>query len=90
MEPAIHTGALLLAHETPYARLREGDVIVFRQPDGSLNTHRIVALEPEGAITKGDNAFVPDVFPVTPAMYRYRVRYVFNFFANITRAPAAG
>ncbi|MDR2686755.1 MAG: signal peptidase I [Oscillospiraceae bacterium] len=85
MEPAIRAGALLLARETPFSRLEEGDVIVF-ESGGKLNTHRIVALEYGAAITKGDAALLPDSVPVTPEMYRCRVRKVFNGFARVTRA----
>ena len=84
MEPAIRAGALLLAKETPFHRLEEGDVIVF-EADGRLNTHRIVALEYGAAITKGDAALLPDAVHVTPGMYRCRVRKVFNSFAGITK-----
>ena len=85
MEPAIHAGALLLAKETPFSRLAEGDVIVY-ESCGKLNTHRIIALEYGVAITKGDAALLPDSVPVTPEMYRCKVRKVFNGFAWITRA----
>ena len=82
MEPAIRPGALLLAKETPFSRLAEGDVIVF-ESNGRLNTHRIIALEYGAAITKGDAALLPDSVPVTPEMYRCKVRKVFNGFAGI-------
>jgi len=85
MEPAIRGGALLLAKETPFSRLEEGDVIVY-ECGGNLNTHRIVALEYGAAITKGDAALLPDAVPVTPGMYRCKVRKVFNGFAWITKA----
>ena len=83
MEPAIRAGALLLAKETPFSRLAEGDVIVF-ESNGKLNTHRIIALEYGAAITKGDAALLPDSVPVTPEMYRCRVRKVFNGFAGVS------
>jgi len=82
MEPAIRAGALLLARETPFSRLEEGDVIVF-EAGGKLNTHRIIALEYGAAITKGDAALLPDSVPVTPEMYRCRVCKVFNGFAGV-------
>jgi len=85
MEPAIQGGALLLAKETPFSRLAEGDVIVY-ESCGKLNTHRIIALEYGAAITKGDAALLPDAVPVTPEMYRCKVRKVYNGFARITRA----
>jgi len=85
MEPTIEGGALLLAKETPFHRLAEGDVIVFEY-GGRLNTHRIIALEYGAAITKGDAALLPDSTPVTPEMYRCKVRKVFNGFAWVTRA----
>jgi len=85
MEPTIRDGALLLAKETPFSRLAEGDVIVY-EAGGRLNTHRIIALEYGAALTKGDAALLPDALPVTPEMYRCRVRKVYNGFAWITKA----
>jgi len=86
MEPAIRAGALVLARESPFDRLKEGDVIVFAQPDGSLGTRRVAALRPGSVITKGDRAILPDAAPVTREMYRCRVVKVLNFFSPITRA----
>jgi signal peptidase I len=85
MEPTICAGALLLARETPFHRLEEGDVIVF-EAGGKLATRRVVALEYGAAITKGDAALLPDALPVTPEMYRCKVRKVYNGFAWITKA----
>jgi len=85
MEPAVRQGALLLAKETPFSRLAEGDVIVY-ESGGRLNTHRIIALEYGMAVTKGDAALLPDAVPVTPEMYRCQARKVFNGFAWITKA----
>ena len=85
MEPDIREGALLLAKETPFSRLAEGDVIVY-ETGGGLNTHRVIALEYGAAVTKGDAALLPDAVPVTPEMYRCQVRKVFNSFAGITTA----
>jgi len=85
MEPAIQSGALLLARESPFSRLAEGDVIVY-ESSGKLNTHRVIAFEYGAAITKGDAALLPDATPVTPEMYRCKVRKVFNGFAWVTRA----
>ena len=85
MEPTIRGGALLLAKETPFNRLAEGDVIVY-ESGGRLNTHRIIALEYGAAVTKGDAALLPDSVPVTPEMYRCQVRKVFNGFARVTKA----
>ncbi|MCL2301061.1 MAG: signal peptidase I [Firmicutes bacterium] len=87
MEPEICDGALLLAKETPFRRLEEGDIIVY-DCGGRLNTHRIIALEYGTAITKGDAALLPDSVPVTPEMYRCEVRKVYNGFAWVTKALA--
>ncbi|MCL2495410.1 MAG: signal peptidase I [Oscillospiraceae bacterium] len=84
MEPTIRAGALLLAKEIPFHRLEEGDVIVF-EAGGTLITHRIEALEYGAAVTKGDAVLLPDAVPVTPEMYRCRVRKVFNGFAGISK-----
>jgi len=85
MEPAIRAGALVMTKETPFDRLAEGDVIVFMQADGRLNTHRIIAIEPHGLITKGDRVLLPDAIPVTREMYRSHVIKVFNGFARVLK-----
>jgi signal peptidase I len=87
MEPEIRGGALLLAKETPFRRLEEGDVIVYDAGD-KLLTRRVVALERGTAVTKGDAAPLPEAVPVTPEMYRCRVRRVFNGFAWVMRGMA--
>lgn len=85
MEPSIRSGALVLARETPFERLKEGDVIIYNTSAGHLKTRRVVSLQPSGATTKGDSAILPDASPVTPDSYRCRVRKVFNGFSKITR-----
>ncbi len=75
MEPAIPKGALVLAEETPYADLREGDVILYHLEDGQLNTHRIIAREYGVLKTKGDHNLLADAVAVTEKMYVAKVRF---------------
>ncbi|MDR3314510.1 MAG: signal peptidase I [Oscillospiraceae bacterium] len=75
MEPGVPKGALVLAKEFPYEELREGDVILYRLPDGQLNTHRIVAREYGLLKTKGDHNLLADALAVTEEMYVAKVRF---------------
>lgn len=62
MEPVLHTGDVVLAERIAPAEARVGDVISFRDPDGSgrLITHRVRSIQVRGRtvrlVTKGDAA----------------------------------
>jgi signal peptidase len=70
MEPTIPTDALIITQKTPAGDLSVGDVISFYSRDpalsGSVNTHRIVAIEQDGNqyyfTTKGDANNVDDIY----------------------------
>jgi signal peptidase I len=60
MEPAIHTGDVVVTQPIAPLEARPGDVVTFRDPDGSkrLITHRLRSMRVTGgtvqAVTKGD------------------------------------
>jgi signal peptidase len=62
MEPTIHTGDVVVVERIPAASVRVGDVVTFRDPDGSgrLITHRVRSVERRNGsiriVTKGDAA----------------------------------
>ena len=87
MEPAYHIGDAVLIRPTKRA-VEPGDVITFR-PSQSVGivTRRVVSIEGEHIVTKGDNEQFVDAWDVTPAMIIGHVAsrlpnvgYVFNFF----------
>lgn len=85
METQINTGDLVIVKETDNEKLKEGDVIAFRNGD-SVITHRIVEkIENEGKIqykTKGDNNNVTDNWYVLPeqieGLYQFKVSKIGN------------
>lgn len=69
MEPAIHTGDLILLHKADISQLKEGDVICYLV-SGKAITHRIVEIKGEengqvSYITQGDANNAADQQPVT-------------------------
>ncbi len=60
MEPSVQKGALVVSVPVSFASLHEGDVVVFRAPDGSnrVVTHRVAATHDDGGLrtleTRGD------------------------------------
>jgi signal peptidase len=69
MEPAIHTGSIVVAMPVNPSTLNVGDVIVYNRSDVSESvTHRIVQRHDDGAkptfTTKGDANSAPDTWTV--------------------------
>jgi len=83
MEPVIKTGALVIAKQVPFSELEVGDIITFDWNGGQLNTHRIIGFENGGAITKGENADLPDSGSVTAYNFRYKIVYIMNWTAEL-------
>lgn len=54
MEPTIHIGDMI-AIDTKVEEFSEGDIITFYDDEGSFVTHRIVSIDKNQIITKGDN-----------------------------------
>ena len=63
MEPTIMPGGKIVCEEVPFDSLKISDIIVYRSPmeDGSAIAARIVSINSDNAITKGDNN--PSNFP---------------------------
>ena len=54
MEPEIHTGSLaFIDHSAKFDDMRENDIIAFNM-NGTMVTHRVVELNGQGLVTKGD------------------------------------
>ena len=84
MEPAIPVHSLVVVQQVDASQLAVGDVITFRSTnealEGSLNTHRIVAVEGTGndlrIRTKGDANAAEDTEQVAPQNVVGRVVFV--------------
>ena len=56
MEPTIQTGSLCFINKhAKYESVEEKDIIAFRLSDGTLVTHRVVSIDEDQFVTKGDN-----------------------------------
>ncbi len=71
MEPVFASGDLVLVKEVPSDRLKEGDIIAFREGNAVV-THRILTIAEEDGtrryVTKGDNNNVEDSIAITDEM----------------------
>jgi signal peptidase len=65
MEPAIHVGALLVIDRDSRSPA-VGDIASFTQPDGSIVTHRVSAIDAGVYTTTGDANPGPDLTPRLP------------------------
>lgn len=54
MEPTIHVGDLIVI-DTKETEFKENDIITFTDDDGSFVTHRIISINNDKMVTKGDN-----------------------------------
>lgn len=54
MEPTIHVGDLIIIN-TKEKNYKEQDIITFYDTNGSFVTHRIISLDKDKMVTKGDN-----------------------------------
>jgi len=71
MEPEYHDGDGVFVWQTPFEKLKLHDDIVFYQ-DGTLVTHRIIAIE-DGVVTAQGTANDIEDEPVTEENYRAKV-----------------
>ena len=80
MEPALKIGDLIVIKTNDY-NYKPGDIVTFRDDNGSFITHRIVTINGNEAITKGDaNNTVdkPILLDKIVGKYRYRIAYLGN------------
>ena len=79
MWPYFQDGDLLTYLPVAPDRVKIGDCIVYRNRDGQLVTHRVVATQ-QGWVTRGDALKTPDVEKVAPGQLlgRVAVRYRFG------------
>ncbi|MDH5238617.1 MAG: signal peptidase I, partial [Acidimicrobiia bacterium] len=72
MQPTLRAGDVLLTSEHPVELLAQRSIITFESPiePGVLITHRVVAVESDGYITKGDANPTSDTDRIDPADVR--------------------
>ena len=65
METELYRGDLAIVKEVDVNSLKENDIIAFKDKDNYVVTHRIVKIEKDKFITKGDNNNKEDSDPVS-------------------------
>ncbi len=74
MEPTIHVGDLIVIDKNAPS-YRQGDIVTFKDVDGSFVTHRIVKIDKETMVTKGDaNHSADDMMSVSSLVGKYTLR----------------
>jgi len=68
MEPAIPIGSVVVVHAVDPTKIRVGDVVTYRLPQGTVVTHRVTGIVSQDGgrafQTKGDASESPDPMPV--------------------------
>ena len=65
MEPEIAVGSMVYVKSVDFEDIEVGDVISFKLSDGTMVTHRVAAINPDGTLTtKGDANDTADNSPV--------------------------
>jgi signal peptidase I len=54
MRPSFNEAAFVVTEPVPMASVRLGDIIVKRADNGMLIVHRVIRIESEGLVTRGD------------------------------------
>jgi signal peptidase I len=65
MQPIIGEGTIIVVEPTKWEDLKEADIVVYRTPVGKLVAHRLIRLEGDHWIIKGDNNDIIDPYTVT-------------------------
>lgn len=87
MWPALKEGDLVFIEGLPREELRLGDVVVYRNATGDgFTIHRIVELNKDTLVTKGDANFTKD----GPVAYENVVGRTYRVFGKNVRLPYLG
>lgn len=88
MEPAYHTGSVLVVDRNQRNEVQIGDTIAFKNGDAYI-AHRIVRKEKQGYVTKGDANATPDPWIIATNNVKGKVimsipflGYVFKFISG--------
>lgn len=80
MEPVLHVGAIVIVN--PYAELKEGDIAMYNVNSSNI-VHRIVSIDGDKYIFKGDNVSQPDLQPIPKDNVIGKVVFKTNLLAPI-------
>ena len=71
MAPTIPTGSICVVNQNiPFSEITTGDVISFSIDEKMLVTHRVVKIETDGIVTRGDANNTDDLSFVTESCYK--------------------
>lgn len=90
MEPEIPVGSLIYSKPVEAQSLAVDDIIVFRNENFELVTHRIVELHDDEIITKGDANQSADLFPITTGQVMGRVEYHMPVLGTVSEWLSTG
>lgn len=85
MWPALHTGDLIFIQGVAKEDLKVGDIVVWKNPNG-FTIHRVVELNDNTLVTKGDANFKND----DPVAYSNVVGRTYQVFGANARLPYLG
>ncbi|MEM1931087.1 MAG: signal peptidase I [Sulfolobales archaeon] len=86
MEPTLQSGDLVIVIKRVSAEnINVGDIIVYRR-GGTLVIHRVLRIENDTLITKGDNNWLPD----PPVRFQSVIGKVLGLGGNIVKVPLVG
>ena len=96
MYPTLEEGDMIVVQSVPFSSITVGDIVVYDPPcsaTGNSVIHRVVAIDPGGLITKGDNNFATDQEaniasgPVTAACLEGKVVFVVPYLETLAFLP---
>ena len=91
MEPTLKVRALVIIKQVPYEDIKADDIISFVPEEiGKSVCHRVVEIDEEGIVTKGDNNFTADMGKVSKEEYKGKLILSSNIYANIYYAVTEG
>lgn len=85
MWPLLHEGDLVFIEGVKKEDIREGDIVVWRNPNG-FTIHRVVHLNENTFVTKGDANFKED----DPVRYEDIIGRTYKIFGKDARLPYFG
>ncbi|MEM2079897.1 MAG: signal peptidase I [Nitrososphaerota archaeon] len=86
MEPTLQSGDLVIVIKRVSTKdISVGDVIVYRR-SGTLIIHRVLRVEDDTLITKGDNNWLPD----PPIRFQAVIGKVLELGGNVVKVPLVG
>ena len=90
MEPAIYEGSMcFINHRTPFEEIHAGQVIAFKTGE-MLVTHRVVRVDRDGLVTKGDANNTEDAAKVTKENYIGKNEAVLPYFGRLPLFARSG